>query len=70
MMLPGKKKSSCSELVGIAEIAAMVGVSKQVIVNWRARFEDFPAPLADLAATPVFDRSRVEEWLRKRKQKN
>lgn len=55
------------ELVGINEIAAMAKVSKQVITNWRARSSDFPKPLANLASGPVFKKSNVRSWLRKRK---
>jgi chromosome partitioning protein len=43
-------------------------VSRQVVANWRARApQDFPKPLAELAAGPVFRRSQVRAWLRKRK---
>lgn len=56
-----------SELVGINEIAEMAGVSRQAVVNWRARFGNFPTPVADLKAGPIFIRSQVRAWLRKRK---
>lgn len=56
-----------SELVGINEIAAMAKVSRQVIANWRSRTSDFPTPLAELASGPVFQRSQIRTWLRKRR---
>jgi chromosome partitioning protein len=56
-----------SELVGINEIAEMAGVSRQAVANWRARFDNFPVPVADLKAGPIFIRSQVRAWLRKRK---
>jgi chromosome partitioning protein len=55
------------ELVGVNEVAAMAKVSKQAVANWRARSPDFPRPIADLASGPVFRRSQVRSWLRRRK---
>jgi chromosome partitioning protein len=56
------------ELVGINEIAVLAKVSKQVVANWRARApRDFPKPIVELASGPVFRRSQVRAWLRKRK---
>lgn len=55
------------ELVGINEIAAVAKVSRQAVANWRVRSADFPEPIAELASGPVFRRSRVRAWLRKRK---
>lgn len=56
-----------SDLVGINEIADMAKVSRQAVANWRARMPDFPKPIVDLASGPVFRRSHVRRWLRKRK---
>jgi chromosome partitioning protein len=55
------------DLIGINEIAEMAGVSRQAVANWRARFEDFPKPLAELRAGPVFRARQVKAWLRTRK---
>ena len=55
------------ELVGINEIAAMAGTSKQAVANWRTRFADFPRPVVELAAGPVFKTTQVRSWLRRRK---
>jgi chromosome partitioning protein len=55
------------ELVGINEIAEMGRVSRQAVANWRARFSNFPAPVAELKAGPIFRRSQVRSWLRKRR---
>lgn len=55
------------DLVGINEIAEMANVSRQAVANWRARASDFPAPLATLASGPVFKRTHVRTWLRRRK---
>ena len=61
MVIPG------DELVGINEIAALAGVSRQAESNWRTRARDFPKPIAELKAGPVFQRSQIRSWLRRRK---
>lgn len=55
------------DLVGINEIAEMAKVSRQAAVNWRARDPKFPKPLANLKSGPVFKRSQIRAWLRKRR---
>lgn len=55
------------ELVGINEISMMANVSRQAVANWRVRFPEFPKPIAELASGPVFRRSQVRIWLRRRK---
>lgn len=52
-----------NELVGIAEIAEQAEVSKQAVVNWVARYEDFPTPITILASGPVFYMRDVAAWL-------
>jgi len=54
------------ELVGLSEVAEMAGVSRQAVVNWRARFSDFPAPVAELASGPVWTKEEIEKWLKGR----
>jgi chromosome partitioning protein len=58
---------SSEDLIGINEIAEIAGVSRQAVANWRVRFADFPKPLADLKAGPVFRARPIRAWLRKRK---
>lgn len=55
------------DLVGINEIAEMARVSKQAVANWRVRFQEFPAPIAELKSGPVFRRSQIRAWLRRRR---
>ncbi len=50
------------ELVGIAEIAERLGVSKQVVANWRARKPTFPRPVADLKSGPVWSKDVILAW--------
>jgi chromosome partitioning protein len=55
------------DLVGINEIAEMAGVSSQAVTNWRSRFPNFPPAVVALKSGPIFQRSQVRAWLRKRK---
>jgi chromosome partitioning protein len=56
------------DLVGIAEIAAMARVGPTAVVNWRARGQGFPEPVAELRAGPVFSRVAVRRWLRRQRK--
>lgn len=49
-------------LVGVAEIAEMLRVSKQVVGNWRNRKGGFPSPIATLKSGPVWARDMVAAW--------
>jgi len=55
------------DFVGINEIAEMANVSRQAVANWRTRADDFPTPIATLASGPVFKRTQIRAWLRRRK---
>jgi chromosome partitioning protein len=55
------------KLIGIHEIAALAKVSRAAVTNWRSRFADFPRPIAELRAGPVFRRDQIIEWLGRRK---
>ena len=51
------------ELLGTAEIAELLGVTKQAVSNWRARDEAFPSPVAEaLKAGPVWARTGIVVW--------
>src|SRR5437667_5789487 len=52
------------DLVGIAEIADMAGVSKQAVNNWRVRYDHFPSPKQNLQSGPVWDRETVTAWVK------
>lgn len=56
------------ELVGIAEIAEMAGVSAAAVANWRSRKVGFPAPVAELRAGPIFEAPAVRRWLQRRRK--
>lgn len=48
--------------VGTAELAELLGVSKQTIFNWRSKEDGFPEPIAELKSTPVWDQAVVVAW--------
>jgi hypothetical protein len=50
------------EHVGLSEIAGLLGVSKQRVFELRER-PDFPRPLAELAAGPVWKRSSLNHFI-------
>lgn len=52
------------DVVGVAEIAVRAGVSRNAVQKWRDRHDDFPMPMATLAAGPVWSWEAVERWLR------
>jgi hypothetical protein len=51
------------ELVGVSEIATRARVAVATVQAWRARHADFPEPLAELRAGPVWLWNSVERWL-------
>ena len=53
-----------SDLLGIAEIAELAGVSKQAVSNWRARYDHFPRPAQTLQSGPVWQREKVASWVK------
>jgi chromosome partitioning protein len=55
------------DLLGINEVAELAKVSRQAVANWRVRFPDFPPPVAELRAGPVFRAGQIRAWLRRRK---
>lgn len=50
-------------LVGTAEIAVMLGVSRQRVSQLIESYEDFPAPEVELSAARVWSRTAVEMWI-------
>ncbi len=51
-------------LVGLSEVARIIGVSRQRALQLVRDYSDFPAPLASLAAGRVWDGTAVETWTR------
>jgi prophage regulatory protein len=50
-------------LVGVKEIAQMLGVSRQRAGQITESYPDFPKPLATLASGRVWSRPELEEWI-------
>ena len=51
-------------LVGITEIAEMLGVSRQRANQVSRAYADFPQPEAELSAGRVWKRKAIERWMR------
>ena len=51
-----------SHLVGLSEIATMLGVSRQRVGQLVRDYDDFPAPVAELASGRVWETAAVESW--------
>ncbi len=50
------------DLVGTAEVAEMLSVTKQTLTNWRGRNSSFPSPVAELRSGPVWKRDDITAW--------
>lgn len=51
------------EILGLAEIAAMLGVKKQVVTNWKSRKASFPKPMAILKSGPIWSQEAIAGWI-------
>ena len=54
---------STLRLLGLTEVAQVLGVSKRTASRYTAR-SDFPAPTAQLAMGPIWLAQDVEAWMR------
>lgn len=54
------------DLVGAKEIATRLGVASgpRAVHNWRARYSDFPPPVAMLDMGLIWNWPDVEKWAR------
>lgn len=55
------------DLVGVAEIAALLGVSKQR-ADQLTRTAAFPKPVSELASGRIWRRRDVERWIEKHRR--
>ena len=55
---------STENLLGVAEVAALANVSKQAVSNWRMRYDNFPRPLQNLQSGSVWEREKIEGWIK------
>ena len=59
------RRVDVDQLVGATELADRLGVAgPQVIHVWRARHDDFPAPVAVIGQTLIWHWPDVEAWAR------
>jgi hypothetical protein len=54
------------ELAGLAEVAAILGVSKQRVRELAERDDTFPAPIAELTGGAIYLKPMIEEYKRLR----
>lgn len=55
------------ELIGVAEIAELAGVTKAAVANWRARGSTgFPPPAVETKSGPLYRKPEIEAWLSER----
>jgi chromosome partitioning protein len=52
------------DLLGVAEIAELAGVSKQAVSNWRVRYDHFPRPIQNLQSGPVWQLENIKAWVK------
>ncbi len=50
-------------LVGVGEIAELLGVTRQRVDQLIASYDDFPAPEVELKGGRVWSREAVDAWL-------
>jgi predicted nucleic acid-binding protein len=52
-----------ADLVSVAEIADRSGRPANTVQSWRRRHRDFPTPVAQLAAGPIWSWAAVNAWI-------
>lgn len=55
-------RSMTGHLVGLTEIASMLGVTRQRAGQLVRDYDDFPPPVAELASGRVWETTAVETW--------
>ena len=53
------------DLMGVYEIAELLGVTRQRVDELSRTHEDFPEPEATLASGRIWRRSEIEAWARR-----
>ncbi|MCP4303576.1 MAG: helix-turn-helix domain-containing protein [bacterium] len=54
-----------AELVGVAEIADILGLSRQRVNRIVQTHDDFPEPLAELSAGRIWRAEEIEKWMQR-----
>jgi len=55
-------ESAVPEVLGVTEVAKLLGVTRQRLAVIRREHEDFPKPFTELAATPLWYKEAITEW--------
>ncbi|HEX7287107.1 MAG TPA: ParA family protein [Candidatus Angelobacter sp.] len=50
------------KLLGTSELADLLGITRQAVSNMRTRNAEFPAPVAELKAGPVWNEEDIVKW--------
>jgi predicted DNA-binding transcriptional regulator AlpA len=58
----GSLVAPAEEVVGLTEVAELLGVTKRTVQRYYSERDDFPEPLGHLAGGRVWLRSDVEAW--------
>ncbi|MHB1594786.1 MAG: N-6 DNA methylase [Streptosporangiaceae bacterium] len=53
-------------LLSPSDVAELADVKRPVVSNWRKRHADFPAAVAGTEAKPLFARTEIIDWLKRR----
>jgi chromosome partitioning protein len=53
------------EVLGLSEVAELLGTTRQSVGNWRHRREGFPAPIAELKSGPIWARDAIVDWAKR-----
>jgi predicted DNA-binding transcriptional regulator AlpA len=61
--MSGAYRPYADELVSVPEVAEMLGVSRQRVHQIVRAYEDFPAPVAELALGRIWNREAVADWM-------
>lgn len=52
-----------SQLLGMSQIAAMLGVSRQRVHQLCKSYPDWPQPVATVGGRRIWTRDEIEQWL-------
>lgn len=64
-----KDPEMSEEMVGVAEISEILGVSRQRVHQIAGVYDDFPAPIAELTAGRIWRKKDIEGWLKDHPQR-
>jgi hypothetical protein len=57
-----------ADLTILTEIAEIAGVRPSAVCNWKNRYPDFPAPVAEIHGIELYHLPAMLDWLRWREK--